>query len=197
MLNLAIGVFFGLCFGVLCSLALGSHLIRKAKEKQKQKLKEFLGDEPKAADSEPVKNDDLKKEREAYAKVKPRLDRAAEITREQAELMAQIDMPSKNSLHSKFKNGLVAEARKLEEEKSELLRSIIADGFDPQITVQLEGEGLRQMKLSEYLTHQGYDVKPATKTDSEPAPGESKEEPSVRKVGNFFVIKGGKPETNN
>lgn len=176
--------------GVISALVYGGYLLRKAE-------KEIT----KTAPSDPKKAKITDNERTEYAKYKPRLDRAAQITQEQAELMAQIDRPSKNALHSKFKNGLVAEAKRLEEEKTELLRSIIADGYDPEVTVQTT-EGVRQMSLTEYLASLGYDFRNARSaaTNNEAAPKvetENEKEPTVRKVGNFFVIKGGKPDTTH
>lgn len=196
MLNIVLSLVAGFILGLFGALVYGGYLVKKAERTARDALEKAAGTPPPPPSSD--KRKDVAAQKEAYAKVKPRLDRAAQITQEQAELMAQIDMPSKNSLHSKFKNGLVAEAKKLEEEKTELLRSIIADGFDPEITVQV-GTGLQRMHLSEYLQGQGYDVgKPATNNEAPPTSEEKPaEEPSVRKVGNFFVIKGGKNDTSH
>ena len=180
----------GFLLGIGGALAYGGYLLRKAQKD----ITNALGA---TAPKDKAKVTD--KEKAEYARFKPRLDRAAQITQEQAELMAQIDQPSKNALHSKFKNGLVAEAKRLEEEKTELLRSIIADGYDPEVTVQTP-EGMRRMPLTEYLASLGYDFRDAKTpaTDNEAAPkAEGTEEPAVRKVGNFFVIKGGKPDTTH
>jgi hypothetical protein len=183
----------GLLLGVGGTLAYGGYLLRKAQKELTKTLNEGspVKEKTKVTDADRVE----------YAKYKPRLDRAAQITQEQAELMAQIDQPSKNALHSKFKNGLVAEAKRLEEEKTELLRSIVADGYDPEVVVQTP-EGMRRMLLTEYLASLGYDFRnlKGTATNKEAAPqaeSENGEEPAVRKVGNFFVIKGGKPDTTH
>ena len=85
----------------------------------------------------------LSKELEAKAKItrekirsiKERLVRVQEITRLQLDLVGAIDQPSKNALHSRYKNGLNEEIKLLEEEKLEILKSILRDGFDPVITV--------------------------------------------------------------
>lgn len=193
MLELSLVFISGVICGVVGAIAFGSYLVKKLEARQKVRL----ADAAKPASTDARK--DVKAQKEAYARVKPRLDRAAQITQEQADIMNQAEQPSKNSLHSRYKNGLIAQAKLLEEEKTELLRSIIADGFDPEITVQT-ANGIEKMHLSEYLASQGYDLgsKPATNNEAPPASTEEKKaEPSIRKVGKFFVIKGGKDETNH
>ena len=80
--------------------------------------------------------------------VNERLVKAKELTERQVSMMSQIDQPSKNALHSKYKNDLVYEIRKIEDEKNELLRSILKDGYDPSITILNPDNEKEVIKLS-------------------------------------------------
>jgi|GEM_PF-7021695 len=121
--------------------------------------------------------------------VTERLNQAREITEKQFALLRQIDQPSKNALHSKWKNDLNHELRKLEEEKNELLRSILKDGYDPSITVLNASDQKETVKLSEYLARIGI-----TKDDPTP-PSDDTNGP--KKVGKFTVYSGGNSKADH
>jgi hypothetical protein len=125
--------------------------------------------------------------------IKERLVRASRIAQTQMELRAQAEMPSKNGLHSQYKNGLASEINELEREKLAILRTILSDGFNPMITVILEGGGKEEISLSEYVTRQT-----AATGDKKPDAAQPPPLPSVpnepRKVGKFFIYKGGKDD---
>lgn len=118
-----------------------------------------------------------------------RMNRIKDITIEQMDLQGQASGPQKNALHGKYKNGLNAQLKILEEEKTTILKSIIADGFDPEISF-MDGDGeISRIKLSEFLAQTGVIMDPKV-----PA---VKEEPKVKQVGKFTVHKGGKDDGTN
>lgn len=122
--------------------------------------------------------------------VHSRLKRAAEISTKQLEIAQAIDQPSKNSLHSKYKNQLVGEVKELEKEKRALLRSIIQDGFDPDLTITNQNGEKEQISLSQYMIRNG--IEPQELDDSVPPPP-----PGKTNKSKFVVIKGGKNDTTH
>lgn len=99
--------------------------------------------------------DSKEKEGETLAaSVTERLSQVQKMTQAQFALLAQIDEPSKNALHSKYKNNLSSEIKQIEEEKASILKSILKDGYDPTITFESGGKK-EQMKLSAYLKKAG------------------------------------------
>jgi heme oxygenase len=115
--------------------------------------------------------------------VRDRLRKAQELTKKQLELFSVIDMPQKNSLDGKYKQQLNEEIKNIEEEKSELLSSILNDGFDPVITVMNEHSQNESMKLSAYFKMRGLDPKKYLKQPSNAS--------APKKVGKFTVYSGG------
>lgn len=187
MLETILTLLAGAILGAIGLAVLGYWLLRRDRKKLELKVQE----ETKRRKDEKTK----------YAQVKPRLERAAEITQRQAEIMLEVEQPSKNSLHSRYKNDLISEARKLEEEKRSLLQSIIADGFNPDVTVNTQF-GLQKVPLSEYLRELGIETDPSIlsnklPTSPPPPPTEANKSAKVRQVGKFFVIQGGKNDSNN
>ena len=129
----------------------------------------------------------LSKDRAAKKSVSERLQKVKTLTEEQLDMQATASEPQKNGLDGKYKNGLVKRVKALEEEKAEILKSILDDGFDPEVTVQAMGGGLEKMKLSEFLVQQGinFDIKNKTQKTIEP------------KKNPFTIIKGGKGDDGN
>lgn len=121
--------------------------------------------------------------------VTERLNKAREITEKQLGLLGQIDQPSKNALHSKWKNDLNHEVRKLEDEKNEILRSILKDGYDPTITILNANDQKETIKLSDYLARIGL-------TKEDPAPP-SDDPNGPKKVGKFMVYSGGNSKADH
>jgi len=181
-LHISLGFFLG----VLSVFLVGTYFLSK----DAKALKEQVDDAKK-------KN---KERKDRYEFVKPRLEKAAEITQRQLEIQAQVEQPSMNALHSKHKNMLIAENRKLEEEKRQILGSIIADGYDPEVTVNTP-MGLTKVLLSEYLRNLGIETDPTRVQQDDTrkeGPSEPKQKrPDIRKVGKFFVIKGGKGDKSH
>jgi hypothetical protein len=118
--------------------------------------------------------------------VSSRMKKVKEITNEQLDLYSQVSGPQKNALHGRYKNGLNGRIKELEEEKSSILKSILTDGFDPEITV-MDGAGVvTTVKLSEFMAESGITIEP------------KKTEPvSTKQVGKFTVHKGGKDDGGN
>lgn len=108
-----------------------------------------------------------------------RMKKVKEITTMQLDLQAGASGPQKNALDGKYKNGLISELKRLEEEKNVILTSIIADGFDPEVTVMDEMGVVTKLKLSEFMAMQGITM-PTKNTDK-------KEQPRPR----FTVHRGG------
>jgi len=145
----------------------------------------------KEAEAIKLKQEDFKKK---YESVRPRLRKAADISNKQLELYILVQEPSKNSLHSKVKNGLIHEIRDLEKEKRTILRSIIKEGFDPDLDLIDDKTGEKQMvKLSEYMNKNGISLT----DDKERTPLDGPEGSRLAKGGKFFVIDGGKSDTTH
>jgi hypothetical protein len=125
--------------------------------------------------------------------IKQRLVKASELAQAQTELRAQAEMPSKNSLHSRYKNGLVEEITNLEYQKLDILKTVLAEGFDPMITVLNDAGGKEEMALSVYVNE-------ALSTLNKVRPGGAAPEPEpnlpteAKKIGKFVIYKGGKDD---
>lgn len=119
--------------------------------------------------------------------VNERMKRIKDITDEQLEMMQSIDGPQKNGLDGKYKNGINSQIKLLDEEKNELLCSILEDGHDPEITT-MDGSGIvSRMLLSEYMAYMGIKM----------APKKTIETPKTERIGKFTVVKGGKDDGGN
>lgn len=121
--------------------------------------------------------------------VTARLNRVREITEHQMNLLGQIDQPSKNALHSKYKNDLNHEVKKLEEEKNKILKSILKDGYDPTLTLLTETNQKESIKLSQYLARAGLIPKEPTPPSDDPN--------GPKKVGKFTVYNGGSSKADH
>lgn len=132
----------------------------------------------------------LKKSNEELKDMNARMKRVKDIASEMSALSQRIDGPQKNGLDGKFKNNIIGQIKLLDEEKNDLLKSIIRDGHDPEITTLDESGVKTQMKLSEYMAYMGIFMEPK----------ESKPEvktPRTEQIGKFTVIKGGKDDGGN
>jgi hypothetical protein len=125
--------------------------------------------------------------------IKDRLVKASELAQDQASIRAQIEMPSKNALHSRHKNGLVAELQDLEQQKLDLLKTVLAEGFDPTITVINESGARQEIPLSTYVNQATVALNDSLGTsDATPPPAPEDNQP--KKVGKFIIYKGGKDD---
>lgn len=137
-----------------------------------------------------VGNQGLKKKKaELQEKVKKaesidaRMKRVKEITAEQVELASRADGPQKNSLDGKYKNGIIKEMKRLDEEKNTILKSILSDGHDPELTTIDEAGVVSRMKLSEYMAYMGIKMDPPKQKTTK-----------VEQIGKFTVIRGGRDD---
>ena len=122
----------------------------------------------------------------AYKKsVSDRLVKVKELTDYQLDMQSATSGPQKNALDGKYKNSLNATIKKVEEEKTELLKSILNDGYDPEVMTQ-GPNGIEKMKLSALMARQGHDLNPKSKVEN------------IAKPKNpFTVIKGGKSDNGD
>lgn len=164
---LLISVFFGgLLCGLLAALAIVMYIGSSSLERKKKALLEKIKNEDKRLES-----------------LESRMTRVKEITKQQLELSQQAEGPQKNSLHGKYKNTLVKEMKALDEEKTSILKSILADGHDPELTTIDQTGVVSKMKLSEYMAYLGITMEPQKSTA-----------PTSKQMGKFTVIRGGKDD---
>lgn len=125
---------------------------------------------------------ELEKSTPKMESVSSRMKRVKDITNEQLDIQSATAGPQKNAMHGKYKNGLISRMKELDEQKNEILKSIILDGFDPTITVMDTDGSVAEIKLSEFLAQNGIIIPPK---GSQPPP-----KPSSK----FTVVKGGKDD---
>jgi hypothetical protein len=133
----------------------------------------------------------VKESDEKSTSIKDRLLKAAELAQAQVALKAQIEMPSKNALHSKYKNDLVHEIQDMEQRKLDLLTTILAEGFDPTITVVNETGKKEEIPLSSYVGQASRILSEYMGNQPPPLPNDPNQ---PRKAGKFIVYKGGKDD---
>lgn len=150
------GVFFGIVIAFIAVVLFSTYLANKALKKEENKIKAKM---------------DLEE------KVRPLLDRIHEITDEQLQLKANSEQPSRNAVHSKYKNSLIARFKSLDEEKTQLLTKVVEMGYDPMITVSDEYGGQESIKLSEHLANLGIVI------------GKKEEKQEVKEKPKFYVVK--------
>ena len=63
-----------------------------------------------------------------------RYEKVKELTQKQYDLIGQLDNPSKNATHSRWKNDVILDVQNLEKEKMDIFKLILADGIDPYVT---------------------------------------------------------------
>ena len=114
-----------------------------------------------------------------------RMKRIKDITKEQLELAGRADGPQKNSLDGKYKNGLIGQIKKLSEERDDIMRSLLKDNYDPELTTVDETGVVTKMKLSEYMAYMGI------KMDKPVPPKATK---TSEQIGKFTVIRGGRDD---
>lgn len=133
----------------------------------------------------------LKKKENVKKSINDRIKKVQELTKLQHQLMNGVYSPQKNSLDGKYRAGLVKEIKSMEEEKTEILKSILKDGYDPVISSANEGGVVTERKLSHYLTEMGIDVDQLLKQEQTPPPQEEEQKPK------FTVLQGGKTDDDD
>lgn len=115
--------------------------------------------------------DRIVKDMKLMEDVKKRFSQIEKITDAQVTLISHLDRPSAGAAHSKHKNQLAHELKRLEIEKIDVMRSIVNDGVDPMLTVIVEGE-TKKLRMSEAIALHDTTVGPSlgaapgTKTDT-------------------------------
>lgn len=125
----------------------------------------------------------LTQDDEKRASIITRLKQAQAITEQQLDIRDATDQPSKNALHSRYKNGLIGDIKKLEEEKIAILQSILNDGFDPVISVVDENGTRQELPLSHFVGKAAAAHLPPTQDPNGP-----------KKAGKFVIVKGGRDD---
>lgn len=180
----------GSLFGVIMFIAYGTYRINQLNKKTKGELMEQLNKA--AAAKQPATSQTALTEQQRIS-IRERLLQAAELAQTQMAIREQLEMPSKNALHSKYKGDLVAEMHELEQHKIDLLRTILAEGFDPYISVVNESGHKEEIPLSSYVNTMVSSLSAVTGDVPAPPPSaEGADQP--RKVGKFFVYNGGKSD---
>jgi hypothetical protein len=94
----------------------------------------------------------------------------------QMELLGHAMTPSKNGLHSKWKNELASEIQDLERQKIDLFRNIVAAGYDPTVGITGADGHVEHVKMSETIKQ--FDAR----NGGEKLPGTPAKEPQLAKV---------------
>jgi len=94
------------------------------------------------------------------SKYTARLERVREIQERQESIIGQTLRPQRNSLDGKYQNRLNGELKALEEERNTILRSLLAEGFDPLVAVSGIDGTSRKAKLSEFMAEYNLIDKP-------------------------------------
>ena len=181
-----ISFIFGVMCGSLMVMGFASYQLaqlQKNKGNLMKKLKDKLN-EGKIANL---------KDTEKGASITQRLIQAARLADAQMELRAQAEMPSKNALHSQYKNGLVRQIQDLELEKISVLKTVLGDGFDPIITVIRDGGIKEEIALSSYVAQSEQNLNLPSQPTA-PAPTEPSALGGPRKAGKFVIYTGGKDD---
>ena len=76
---------------------------------------------------------------------------ATKIAEEQANLISQVDQPSRSASHSRYKNGIVGRIKELENRKLDIFESILENGVDPLIMVGDGTDEPTEMRMSELV----------------------------------------------
>lgn len=178
MLAYFIGTMSGFIGGVFFVMFI-SYLFVRAERLNKQKL----------IAEQKIKQEEINKK---YEIARPRLKKAAEISNKQLELFAATQGPSQGALHSKWKNDVLHEIKELEKEKRDILRSIIKEGLDPELTLTEEANGKKEtvvVKLSEYMKRNNIPLVDGSEI--------AQTTPEVVKNKKFFIIDGGKSDVTH
>lgn len=169
------GFLLGLMTGVGMFVGYGVYQVRKFRQ-AKTKITEEIK----------KKIDELDGKRDS---IRERLIKAQELTQQQLELRAQAEMPSKNAIHSRYKNGLIGEIGKLEEEKIVVLQSILNDGYDPTVTILDEKGNKQELPLSHFVSSAKL-----KQDDRNGVPPTAGPDGNIKRIGKFVVVKGGKDD---
>ena len=128
----------GLFLGASIMIGIYIILVKRAAKKLKVMEQEFIKKLNAAKTSETV--------------TRKLLSEASDLAAKQNDIIQSLQQPSKNALHSRYKGQLIAEWKKLEEEKLTVLQKILDAGFDPEIAfMDPQTNEMKGQKLSEFV----------------------------------------------
>ena len=93
------------------------------------------------------------KDLQMLGSIKYRLKQVADLEEKQQQLYSDHSLPSKNSLHSRFKNKMSDQLKGLQDQKMTIFQSILDDGMDPNVKFLTENNEEKMAKLSEYMIY--------------------------------------------
>lgn len=136
-INMLFGFILGFGFGIFVVLAFALHNLKKLDKKRAKFAQELA-----------ISAKDIASKVES---AKERINQALDISEQQYALMSGIEGPQSGPLHGKHKMSVSAELKRLEEEKITILKSVLADGYNPKlVTINEEGER-ESVKLSDFV----------------------------------------------
>lgn len=99
-----------------------------------------------------------------------------ELSNQQAKLIVQLSIPSKNASHARHRSNILEEVKELEQAKIKIFKSIVDDGVDPLVKVYDNDspDKTKKITMSEaILRHEANqkNIKESTRTDSNPPRG--------------------------
>ena len=169
----------GFVLGVI-STFIGLYLFLRNAEK---KIKDELKDKPKSPSPTELANKIFSKG-ELIGSVKYRFKMIDDKTSEQQNLLNGLKGPSAGAAVSRHRNSVISRIKELEEEKSELMRSILDDGIDPEVTILTPSGDTEKVKMSEALS-----MREAAKPASSFQPKNKTDPNLIRMKRRFRVVK--------
>lgn len=82
---------------------------------------------------------------------KDRINKAFDICERQFAILSGLEGPQSGPLHGKHKQQMNAELKRLEEEKMTILKSVLADGYDPKLAMINDTGEREAVKLSDFV----------------------------------------------
>jgi hypothetical protein len=186
ILDVLFGFFLGnmtACVFLMVYVAWKGNKISKSRKETLKKLQDEVDALVKSLNNvqEPVSRNGI-----TTSSVNDRLKKVRDLTEDQLAMQSQVETPQKNGLDGRSKNSLSREIKRMEEEKKEILYSILKDGFDPEVSVMTDA-GIEMMPLSELMLQMGLELPPSEGDKSKSA---------AQKV-KLTVHQGGKQDTPN
>lgn len=149
----------GTLFGGAMVMMYFSSLVVKA-------LKLMAGTDPnrRATGTSHIADDLAKMPTDKRERIMNIIKEVAQVSEMQAGYMGTLAQPSKNALHSKFKNDIIRQVKDLEGRKVALFKEILKEGYDPELPNTLPDGTQNRIKMSqaiaEYEAREGTSVKP-------------------------------------
>ena len=141
-------IFYGLWFtaGLICGTYVASNVMNSTWKRRYDELH-------KAASSMIKESNEYHKDLRSSAedRIKGMIELASELADQQLSMWRQLDGPSKGASHGKWKSGVIKQINALEEDKINIFRDILKEGYDLTISMVEEGGEIKKMKMSEVI----------------------------------------------